>query len=226
MNAGPAKPTGAPVAWRLALKHPDRVTGLIVQNGNAYDEGLDNDFWKPIKAYWKEPTNNEKRDAIRNLVTYDAMKRRAKELGMPAEMLEKNDIVIDGALRSQSIAACVGCALAGIVWAVIRIGQRGYRGEFEQPSLERATGVLREAFFIEQGIDRVLVRPLRNFSRLLLAGVVEARILDRVVVSGGAGVARRAISGKRRAGMQARRRATPKLTSALTPHASDPVSPP
>ena len=44
---------GAPVGFRLAVKHPERVQALIVQNGNAYDEGLDNDFWEPIKAYWK-----------------------------------------------------------------------------------------------------------------------------------------------------------------------------
>ena len=41
------------VGWRLALKHPERVTGLIVQNGNAYEEGL-TDFWDPIKAYWAD----------------------------------------------------------------------------------------------------------------------------------------------------------------------------
>ncbi len=46
----------------------------MVQNGNAYDEGIDNEFWKPIKAYWKEPKSKEKRDAIRNLVTYEATK--------------------------------------------------------------------------------------------------------------------------------------------------------
>ena len=44
---------GAPVGWRLALKHPERVTGLIVQNGNAYEEGL-KEFWNPIKAYWAD----------------------------------------------------------------------------------------------------------------------------------------------------------------------------
>ena len=44
---------GAPVGFRLAVKHPERVQALIVQNWNAYDEGLDNDFWEPIKAYWK-----------------------------------------------------------------------------------------------------------------------------------------------------------------------------
>ncbi len=44
---------GAPVGFRLATKHPERIETLIVQNGNAYDEGLDNNFWEPIKAYWK-----------------------------------------------------------------------------------------------------------------------------------------------------------------------------
>jgi pimeloyl-ACP methyl ester carboxylesterase len=44
---------GAPVGYRLALKHPERVTGLIVQNGNAYEEGLAA-FWDPIKAYWAD----------------------------------------------------------------------------------------------------------------------------------------------------------------------------
>jgi pimeloyl-ACP methyl ester carboxylesterase len=47
---------GAPVGYRLAVKHPDRVTALIVQNGNAYDEGIDNEFWAPLKAYWKSRT--------------------------------------------------------------------------------------------------------------------------------------------------------------------------
>lgn len=42
---------GAPVGYRLALKHPERVSGLVVQNGNAYEEGL-GAFWNPIKAYW------------------------------------------------------------------------------------------------------------------------------------------------------------------------------
>jgi pimeloyl-ACP methyl ester carboxylesterase len=44
---------GAPVGWRLALQHPERVTALIVQNGNAYEEGL-KEFWDPIKAYWSD----------------------------------------------------------------------------------------------------------------------------------------------------------------------------
>jgi pimeloyl-ACP methyl ester carboxylesterase len=51
---------GAPVGWRLALKHPERVTGLIVQNGNAYDEGL-KEFWDPIKAYWSDGSEAHRR---------------------------------------------------------------------------------------------------------------------------------------------------------------------
>ena len=41
--------------FRLALAHPERVTGIISQNGNAYEEGL-GDAWNPIQKYWKEPT--------------------------------------------------------------------------------------------------------------------------------------------------------------------------
>ncbi|CAN5556107.1 alpha/beta hydrolase [soil metagenome] len=62
---------GAPVGYRLAVKYPERVKGFIVQNGNAYEEGLDNDFWKPIKAYWKEPKNPERRDSLRPFFKYE-----------------------------------------------------------------------------------------------------------------------------------------------------------
>ena len=51
---------GAPIGWRLALKHPDRITGLIVQNGNAYEEGL-KEFWDPIKAYWSDGSAEHRR---------------------------------------------------------------------------------------------------------------------------------------------------------------------
>lgn len=45
---------GAPIGFRLASAHPERVEALIIQNGNAYDAGIDNDFWAPIKAYWRD----------------------------------------------------------------------------------------------------------------------------------------------------------------------------
>ena len=56
---------GAPVGYRLAVKHPERVQAIVVQNGNAYDEGLDNDFWKPIKAYWQEKTPEYEKPLLR-----------------------------------------------------------------------------------------------------------------------------------------------------------------
>jgi len=69
---------GAPVGYRLAVKHPERITALVVQNGNAYDEGLENDFWKPLKAYWKEPKDKENRDSLRQLLTYEATRWQYK----------------------------------------------------------------------------------------------------------------------------------------------------
>jgi len=50
---------GAPVGFRLALAHPERVTALISQNGNAYAEGL-SDGWNPIRAYWEEPSEQNR----------------------------------------------------------------------------------------------------------------------------------------------------------------------
>ena len=45
---------GAPIGFRIAASQPDRVDSLIVQNGNAYIEGIDNHFWEPIREYWKD----------------------------------------------------------------------------------------------------------------------------------------------------------------------------
>lgn len=64
---------GAPTAWRLALANPDAITALVVQNGNAYDEGLDNEFWVPIKRYWADPST-ENRDALRKLFSVELTK--------------------------------------------------------------------------------------------------------------------------------------------------------
>lgn len=47
---------GAPVGFRLASDHPERVQALLVQNGNAYEEGLVPEFWDPIKEYWANPS--------------------------------------------------------------------------------------------------------------------------------------------------------------------------
>jgi len=54
---------GAPTGFRLAVRHPERITAIISQNGNAYEEGL-SDGWTPIRAYWQDPSQAN-REALR-----------------------------------------------------------------------------------------------------------------------------------------------------------------
>jgi pimeloyl-ACP methyl ester carboxylesterase len=61
---------GAPTGFRLAVKHPERITGIISQNGNAYVEGL-SEGWNPIQAYWKDPSPAN-RDALRAFLAPEA----------------------------------------------------------------------------------------------------------------------------------------------------------
>ena len=64
---------GAPTGFRLAMAHPERVTAIISQNGNAYEEGL-GDAWAPIRRYWSQPTA-ENRDALRKGLNAEGMRR-------------------------------------------------------------------------------------------------------------------------------------------------------
>ena len=57
---------GAPVGFRIAARHPDRITAIISQNGNAYEDGL-SDGWAPVQAYWKDPSPAN-REAVRSMV--------------------------------------------------------------------------------------------------------------------------------------------------------------
>lgn len=63
---------GAPVGYRMFAEDPERVTGFVIQNGNAYEEGL-REFWDPIKAYWADPSEAN-RDALRPFLTIDGTK--------------------------------------------------------------------------------------------------------------------------------------------------------
>ena len=58
---------GAPTGFRLAVRHPERITAIISQNGNAYEEGL-SDGWNPIRAYWEDPSPAN-RKALRAFLT-------------------------------------------------------------------------------------------------------------------------------------------------------------
>ena len=71
---------GAPVGFRVAVAHPERVTALVSQNGNAYLEGLSNG-WNPIRAYWRDPSDAN-RQALRGFLTPEATESQYKH-GVP-----------------------------------------------------------------------------------------------------------------------------------------------
>ena len=64
---------GAPVGWRLALRHPDRITAIVTQNGNAYTDGFDESFWEPLWSYAKDPTP-ETEAPLRQALTLDRIR--------------------------------------------------------------------------------------------------------------------------------------------------------
>lgn len=63
---------GAPVGFRIATKHPERIQAIITQNGNAYEEGLQS-AWDPIRTYWENPTEENKND-LKALLSADFTK--------------------------------------------------------------------------------------------------------------------------------------------------------
>ena len=84
---------GAPIGYRLALRHPQKIAGLIIQNGNAYDGGL-LDFWDPIKKYWKDHSS-ESEAGIVHLVTLDATKWQYQNGVSDTSLLDPTAWVLD-----------------------------------------------------------------------------------------------------------------------------------
>ena len=64
---------GAPTGFRLAMRHPERVTAIISQNGNAYEEGL-GDAWGPIRQYWAQPTAQNRETIRQNILNLEGTK--------------------------------------------------------------------------------------------------------------------------------------------------------
>jgi len=90
---------GAPTGFRLALMAPDRVTAVVSQNGNAYEEGL-GDAWQPIQRYWREPTL-EHRNAIRAGLTFEGM-RHEYSVGIPnPDLIKPEGYTLDAALLAR-----------------------------------------------------------------------------------------------------------------------------
>ncbi|MEO7274043.1 MAG: alpha/beta hydrolase [Vicinamibacterales bacterium] len=87
---------GAPIGYRLALKHPERVSGLIIQNGNAYEEGLLK-FWDPIKKYWNDPTP-ENRNALTFMVSSETTRWQYQNGVKDLTLIDPTTWAVDQAL--------------------------------------------------------------------------------------------------------------------------------
>ena len=90
---------GAPVGFRLALAHPERITAVISQNGNAYEEGL-SQGWNPIQKYWKEPTP-ENRAALREFLTPEATRWQYSHGVQDTTLLAPEAYELDSALLAR-----------------------------------------------------------------------------------------------------------------------------
>jgi pimeloyl-ACP methyl ester carboxylesterase len=103
---------GAPVGFRLALRYPDRISGLISQNGNAYGEGLSAD-WAPVRAYWENPTQ-QNRDALRTLSSLETTRWQYHHgVTNAEERVAPEAIVLDQALLDRPQSAEIQLDLIG-----------------------------------------------------------------------------------------------------------------
>lgn len=84
---------GAPVGFRLAVSHPERIDSLIIQNGNAYEEGL-REFWKPFRAYWKDRTPENAR-ALKGFLNLPATKWQYTHGVRDAEAISPDNWLVD-----------------------------------------------------------------------------------------------------------------------------------
>jgi len=80
---------GAPVGWRLALDDPAAVTAIVTQNGNGYEAGFTETFWKPLRDYWQEQ-NRQTEQAVREALTLDAIRWQYLH-GVPDESVVSPD---------------------------------------------------------------------------------------------------------------------------------------
>jgi pimeloyl-ACP methyl ester carboxylesterase len=90
---------GAPTGFRLAMARPERVTAIVSQNGNAYEEGL-GDAWAPIRRYWSEPTSAN-REAIRKALTPEGMRREYSSGIFNPELIAPEGYTLDAALLAR-----------------------------------------------------------------------------------------------------------------------------
>src|SRR3569833_2017024 len=90
---------GAPTGFRLALMAPGRVTAIVSQNGNAYEEGL-GDAWRPIQRYWQDPSQ-ENRSALRAVLNFDGLQREYSVGMADPALISPEGYTLDAALMAR-----------------------------------------------------------------------------------------------------------------------------
>lgn len=88
---------GAPTGFRLAMRHPERVTAIVSQNGNAYEEGL-GDAWGPIRKYWSQPTAENREVLRQNILTLEATRWQYTHGVTNPEAVAPESYTLDAAL--------------------------------------------------------------------------------------------------------------------------------
>ena len=88
---------GAPAGFRLAMRYPDRVTAIVSQNGNAYEEGL-GDAWGPIRQYWASPTAENREVLRKNILTLEGTRWQYTHGVMNPESVPPESYTLDATL--------------------------------------------------------------------------------------------------------------------------------
>lgn len=92
---------GAPTGFRLAMAHPDRVTAIVSQNGNAYEEGL-GDAWGPIRKYWGAPTAENRAVIRENILTFEGTRWQYTHGVTDPQSIPPESYTLDTALLERS----------------------------------------------------------------------------------------------------------------------------
>src|SRR5271167_264649 len=91
---------GAPTGLRLAMAHPERVAGIVSQNGNAYEEGL-GDAWGPIRKYWSAPTEENREELRQNVLTLETTRWQYTHGAANPDGIAPESYTLDAALMER-----------------------------------------------------------------------------------------------------------------------------
>jgi len=92
---------GAPTGFRLAMAHPERITAIVSQNGNAYEEGL-GDAWGPIRKYWAEPSAENREVLRKNILTFEGTRWQYTEGVADPDSVPPESYTLDAALLGRA----------------------------------------------------------------------------------------------------------------------------